>query len=44
MMLFMVQGDTWLAALAGLVAALPMPIVQWTGYPTYAERFPTRVP
>lgn len=37
------QGNTWLAALAVLVAALPMPIVQSVGYPTYAEQFPTWV-
>lgn len=43
MMLLMAQGDIWLAALAGLVAALPMPIVQRAGYPTYAKRFHTRV-
>lgn len=43
MMLLMAQGDISLAAVAGLVAALPMPIVQWAGYPTYAERSPTRV-
>lgn len=43
MMLLMARGDIWLAALTGLVAALPMPIVQWAGYPTYAERFLTRV-
>lgn len=39
MMLLMAQGNVWLAALAVLVAALPMPIMQWAGYPTYAERF-----
>jgi len=27
--------------LAMLVAALPTPIVQLVGYPTYAEQFPT---
>ena len=43
MMLLMAQGNIWLAALAVLVAALPMPIVQSVGYPTYAEQFPTRV-
>jgi MHS family proline/betaine transporter-like MFS transporter len=32
-----------LAFLAMFIVALPMPIVQSVGYPTYTEQFPTRV-
>lgn len=43
MMMLMDQQNIGLAALAMLIVALPMPIVQSVGYPTYAEQFPTRV-
>lgn len=43
MMMLMDQQSIALAALAMLIVALPMPIVQSVGYPTYAEQFPTRV-
>ncbi|WP_256672590.1 MFS transporter [Pseudomonas sp. v388] len=43
MMMVMNGASIWIAALALLVATLPMPIVQSVGYPTYAEQFPTRV-
>ncbi|WP_084085090.1 MFS transporter [Cupriavidus sp. USMAA2-4] len=43
MMMLMDQHNIGLAFLAMLVVALPMPIVQSVGYPTYAEQFPTRV-
>jgi hypothetical protein len=37
------QHNIGLAFLAMMVVALPLPIVQSVGYPTYAEQFPTRV-
>ncbi|MFJ4292114.1 MFS transporter [Cupriavidus sp. NPDC089707] len=43
MMTLMDQQNIGLAFLAMLIVALPMPIVQSVGYPTYAEQFPTRV-
>lgn len=43
MMVLMNGASIWVAALALLVATLPMPIIQSVGYPTYAEQFPTRV-
>lgn len=43
MMVLMQGASIWVAALAMLVATLPMPIIQSVGYPTYAEQFPTRV-
>jgi len=43
MMLLMDNHNIWIAAVAMLVAALPMPIIQSVGYPTYAEQFPTSV-
>ena len=43
MMLLMDQHNIGLAFLAMMVVALPLPIVQSVGYPTYAEQFPTRV-
>lgn len=43
MMMLMDQHNIGLAFLAMVVVALPMPIVQSVGYPTYAEQFPTRV-
>ncbi len=43
MMMLMDQHSIGLAALAMLIVALPLPIVQSVGYPTYAEQFPTRV-
>ncbi|WP_354686245.1 MFS transporter [Cupriavidus necator] len=43
MMMLMDQQSIGLAFLAMLIVALPMPIVQSVGYPTYAEQFPTRV-
>ncbi|MBQ6644555.1 MAG: MFS transporter [Saccharopolyspora sp.] len=43
MMLLMNNDDIWLALLAMVIAAIPFPIVQSVGYPTYAEQFPTRV-
>nr|WP_290447687.1 MFS transporter [Pseudomonas sp. 21LCFQ02] len=43
MMMLMNGAPVWLAALALLVATLPMPIIQSVGYPTYAEQFPTRI-
>lgn len=43
MMLVMNHNNIWLAFLAMVVAAIPFPIVQSVGYPTYAEQFPTRV-
>ena len=43
MMMLMDQHNIWLAALAMFIMALPLPIVQSVGYPTYAEQFPTRV-
>ncbi|MBB2930544.1 MFS transporter [Paraburkholderia silvatlantica] len=43
MMLLMNHHNPVLAFVALLVVALPMPIVQSVGYPTYAEQFPTRV-
>lgn len=43
MMTLMDQHNIGLAFLAMLIVALPMPIVQSVGYPTYAEQFPTRV-
>ncbi|GAB7543778.1 hypothetical protein CS8_034500 [Cupriavidus sp. 8B] len=44
MMMPMNQQDIGLAFLAMVAVALPMPIVQSVGYPTYAEQSPTRVP
>ncbi|AMP03496.1 MFS transporter [Collimonas pratensis] len=43
MMVLMDQKSVGLAALAMFIMALPLPIVQSVGYPTYAEQFPTRV-
>lgn len=43
MMTLMNGASIWVAALALLIATLPMPIIQSVGYPTYAEQFPTRV-
>ncbi|WP_269759154.1 MFS transporter [Variovorax sp. E3] len=43
MMVLMDQQSIGLAALAMFVIALPLPIVQSVGYPTYAEQFPTRI-
>nr|WP_263406749.1 MFS transporter [Affinibrenneria salicis] len=43
MMLLMDSHNIWIAALAMLIATLPMPIIQSVGYPTYAEQFPTPV-
>jgi MHS family proline/betaine transporter-like MFS transporter len=43
MMLLMDRHNIGLAFLAMLVVALPLPVVQSVGYPTYAEQFPTRV-
>jgi len=43
MMVLMDQQSIGLAALAMFIIALPLPIVQSVGYPTYAEQFPTRI-
>jgi len=43
MMKLMNHQNIGLAFLAMVIVALPMPIVQSVGYPTYAEQFPTRV-
>jgi MFS transporter, MHS family, proline/betaine transporter len=43
MMILMNQHNIWLAFLAMIIAAIPLPIVQSVGYPTYAEQFPTPV-
>ncbi len=43
MMLMMARHDIGLAFVAMMVVALPLPVVQSVGYPTYAEQFPTRV-
>jgi len=43
MMILMDQDNVLLAFLATAVAALPFPVVQSVGYPSYAEQFPTRV-
>ncbi|KQR00688.1 MFS transporter [Arthrobacter sp. Leaf145] len=43
MMLIMGSGNVPLAIAAMVVLALPMPIVQSVGYPTYTEQFPTQV-
>lgn len=43
MMVVMNNDNIWLALLAMVIAAIPFPIVQSVGYPTYAEQFPTRV-
>ncbi|MDP9651578.1 MFS transporter [Paraburkholderia caledonica] len=43
MMMLMNLHSAQLTFLALFVVALPMPIVQSVGYPTYAEQFPTRV-
>lgn len=43
MMMLMNLHSTVLTLVALFVVALPMPIVQSVGYPTYAEQFPTRV-
>ena len=43
MMILMDQQSISLAALAMFIIALPLPIVQSVGYPTYAEQFPTRI-
>jgi len=43
MMFLMDQQSLPLAALAMFIMALPLPIVQSVGYPTYAEQFPTKV-
>ena len=43
MMILMDQQSIGLAALAMFIIALPLPIVQSVGYPTYAEQFPTRI-
>jgi MHS family proline/betaine transporter-like MFS transporter len=43
MMMLMNHQNIGLAFLAMFIVALPMPIVQSVGYPTYAEQFPTRV-
>ena len=42
-MILMDQQSIGLAALAMFIIALPLPIVQSVGYPTYAEQFPTRI-
>lgn len=43
MMMMMSQGSFMLAAIGMFLIALPLPVVQSVGYPTYAEQFPTRV-
>ncbi|CAE6723941.1 Proline/betaine transporter [Paraburkholderia aspalathi] len=43
MMMLMNHHNMPLAFLAMFIVALPMPIVQSVGYPTYTEQFPTRV-
>ncbi|MFT4069140.1 MFS transporter [Paraburkholderia sp.] len=43
MMTIMNLHNTALTFVALFIVALPMPIVQSVGYPTYAEQFPTRV-
>lgn len=43
MMVAMSQGSFLIAAIAMFLIALPLPVVQSVGYPTYAEQFPTRV-
>jgi MHS family proline/betaine transporter-like MFS transporter len=43
MMMLMNLHNTALTFVALFIFALPMPIVQSVGYPTYAEQFPTRV-
>jgi MHS family proline/betaine transporter-like MFS transporter len=43
MMMLMNHQNIWLAFVAMFIVALPMPVVQSVGYPTYAEQFPTRV-
>jgi MFS transporter, MHS family, proline/betaine transporter len=43
MMMLMNRQNIWLAFVAMFIVALPMPVVQSVGYPTYAEQFPTRV-
>lgn len=43
MMRLMDSHSIGLAFLAMMVLALPMPVVQSVGYPTYTEQFPTRV-
>jgi MHS family proline/betaine transporter-like MFS transporter len=43
MMMLMNHQNLALAFLAMFIVALPMPVVQSVGYPTYAEQFPTRV-
>lgn len=43
MMMLMNLHSTLLTLIALFAVALPMPIVQSVGYPTYAEQFPTRV-
>jgi MHS family proline/betaine transporter-like MFS transporter len=43
MMLIMGSGNVPLAIAAMVILALPMPIVQSVGYPTYTEQFPTQV-
>ncbi len=43
MMVLMDQQSIGLAALAMFIIALPLPVVQSVGYPTYAEQFPTRI-
>jgi MHS family proline/betaine transporter-like MFS transporter len=43
MMYVMGLGSTPLAIAAMVVLALPLPIVQSVGYPTYTEQFPTHV-
>jgi MFS transporter, MHS family, proline/betaine transporter len=43
MMMLMNHQNPGLAFIAMFVVALPMPIVQSVGYPTYAEQFPTRL-
>lgn len=43
MMKLMDSHNIWIAAIALLIATLPMPIIQSVGYSTYAEQFPTSV-
>lgn len=42
-MLLMDNDSIWLACVAMFILAIPFPIVQSVGYPTYAEQFPTKV-
>jgi MHS family proline/betaine transporter-like MFS transporter len=42
-MMLMNHHQPLLAFFALLLAAIPMPVIQSVGYPTYAEQFPTKV-